>query len=242
MRSEPYQPIENYGIIGNLQTVALVGMHGSIDFLSFPVLRFAHRVRRAAGPRQGRPLPDRPRCWRTPSRNSFILLGSNILLSRFLAPEGVAEISDFMPVSMKPPGEGEEDIPTQLVRRVKTVRGEVRYRMVCAPRFNYGQLSHKVDQVSDHEIVFSEEGDGKLVLRLRSLDVPIHYENGDGVAEFTLRAGEKAGFVLEDRCAPASPPPCEAEHLHRALVQGNDELLALVDRAQHVQGPLARDG
>ena len=95
-----------------------------------------------------------------PKHKQLYLLDSNVLLTRFLAPEGVAEISDFMPVSERPPGAGEENIPTQLVRRAKTVRGELRYRLVCAPRFGYGQIPHKVEQVSDHEIIFTEQGDG----------------------------------------------------------------------------------
>ena len=143
MRSEPNQPIENYGIIGNLQTVALVGMHGSIDFLSFPYFDsptvFAALLDHDKGGHfQIVPLLEQAK------QKQLYLLDSNILLTRFLAPEGVAEISDFMPVSVRPPGAGEEDIPTQLIRRVKTVRGEILYRIVCAPRFQYGQLAHTV--------------------------------------------------------------------------------------------------
>ncbi len=127
------------------------------------------------------------------------LLDSNILLTRFLAPEGVAEISDFMPVSVCPSEAGDgRDQPTRLVRRVKVVRGEMRCRMLCAPRFDYARSAHKVEQPSDKEVIFSEEGDGKLVLRLRSIDVPLRRRSGDAAAEFTLRAGESATFVLEE--------------------------------------------
>ena len=79
-----------------------------------------------------------------------------------------------MPVSICPSDAGDgRDTPTRLIRRVKTVRGEMRCRMVCAPRFDYARSRHQVEQPSDEEIVFTEEGDGKLVLRLRSLDVPL---------------------------------------------------------------------
>ena len=105
MNLDAYQPIENYGIIGNLQTVALVGMHGSIDFLSFPYFDsptvFAALLDHDKGGHfQIVPLLDQAK------QKQLYLLDSNILLTRFLAPEGVAEISDFMPVSWRPAGRG----------------------------------------------------------------------------------------------------------------------------------------
>ena len=193
----PYQPIENYGVVGNLQTVALVGMNASIDFLSFPYFDsptvFAALLdEHKGGHFQLCPLIEGAR------RKQLYLLDTNILLSRFLAPEGVAEISDFMPVSLRTEGHAWQDTPTQLVRRAKTVRGELRYRMVCAPRFDYARVSHKVEQRSPNEIIFIAEGDGGMVMRLRSLDVPMRVENGDAVAEFTLGAEKTAAFVLEE--------------------------------------------
>ncbi len=206
----PYQPIENYGVIGNLQTVALVGMNASIDFLSFPYFDsptvFAALLdQEKGGYFQLTPLIDGAR------QKQLYLLDTNILLSRFLAPEGVAEISDFMPVSMRTDGHAEMDVPTQLVRRAKTVRGELKYRMVCAPRFNYARTPHRTEQRSDKEILFIAEGDGGMVMRLRSMEVPMRVENGDAVAEFTLHGEERAGFVLED-VREGEESPCEADH------------------------------
>jgi GH15 family glucan-1,4-alpha-glucosidase len=208
MRSEPYQPIENYAIIGNLQTVALVGMHGSIDFLSFPYFDSPTVFAALLDHEKGGHFQIVPLLAQAKQKQLY-LLDSNILLTRFLAAEGVAEISDFMPVSVRPAGAGEQDIPTRLVRRAKTVRGEIRFRIVCAPRFHYGQTLHKVDQTSEREIIFSEEGDGTLILRLRSLDVPLRHENGNAVAEFTLRAGETAAFVLEE-VRPGEAAGCDS--------------------------------
>ncbi len=194
----PYQPIENYGVIGNLQTVALVGMNGSIDFLSFPYFDsptvFAALLDDKKGGRFSvTPAADGSR------HKQLYLTDSNILLTRFLCPEGVVEVSDFMPISVCPSESGDgRNHPTQLVRRVKVVRGEMRCRMLCAPRFDYARSPHRVEQPSDKIMVFAEEGDGRLVLRLRSIDVPMRRRGGDAVAEFTLRAGESATFVLEE--------------------------------------------
>ena len=136
--SRGYQPIENYGVIGDLYTVALVGMDGSIDFFAFPHFDsptvFAALLDHAKGGRfQIAPQLVDAR------QKQLYLPDSNVLLTRFLAAEGVAEISDFMPVE-------EVEQAHNLVRRVKTVRGELCFRMLCAPRFDYGRASHRVEQ------------------------------------------------------------------------------------------------
>jgi GH15 family glucan-1,4-alpha-glucosidase len=205
-----YQPIQNYGVIGNLQTIALVGIDGSIDFLSYPYFDsptiFAGLLDAERGGHfQLAPLQEDTR------RKQLYLLDSNILLSRFLSPEGVAEISDFMPISLRTSESGRQDAPTQLVRRAKTVRGEMRYRMVCAPRFDYARAGHRIEQPSENELLFISQGTPAFVLRLRSLDVPIRPENGDGVAEFTLSAGGTAAFVLEE-VRPGEESPCDSPH------------------------------
>lgn len=182
-----YQPIENYGIVGDLHTVALVGMNGSIDFMCFP--RFDSPTIFAAL------LDDNKggRFWIAPTLNAvrhrqLYLPDSNILLTRFLSKEGVAEVSDFMPVE-------EIDRPHTLVRRARTIRGEVRFRVVCAPRFNYARANHRVEK-TDGSILFTSLGEDGTVLRLRS-SIPLTIYNGDAVAEFGLGAGEFVDFVLE---------------------------------------------
>ena len=86
----PYQPVENYGIIGNLNTVALVGMHGSIDFLSFPHFDsptiFAALLDDEKGGRfQIAPVLGEPR------QKQLYLPDTAVLLTRFLSNDGVAE-------------------------------------------------------------------------------------------------------------------------------------------------------
>ena len=111
-----YQPIENYGVIGDLHTVALVGMNGSIDFMSFPhfdspTVFCAMLDHRKGGRFQIAPVLGEAR------QKQLYLPDSNILISRFLSDEGVAEVSDFMPIE----GEGQAQAHN-LVRRAKTVR------------------------------------------------------------------------------------------------------------------------
>lgn len=117
-----YQPIEQHGVVGDLHTVALVATDGSVDFMCFP--RFDSPTIFAAllDERNGGRFQIAPTLGSV-GHNQLHLPDSNILLSRFVATDGVAELSDFMPAA-------ETGDAHALVRRVKTVRGEVRYRMV----------------------------------------------------------------------------------------------------------------
>jgi GH15 family glucan-1,4-alpha-glucosidase len=183
------EPIENYAIVGDLHTIALVALDGSIDFMCFP--RFDSPTIFAAllDPERGGRFSITPELDRA-RRKQLYLPDSNILLTRFLAVDGLAEISDFMPVEQAAAAHN-------LVRRVKCVRGEVRVRIVCAPRFNYARSSHRAERRSESEVIFTSDGEDRCVIRLRS-SVPLTVENGDAVATFTLRANESASFVLED--------------------------------------------
>jgi GH15 family glucan-1,4-alpha-glucosidase len=204
----PYQPIENYGVIGDLHTVALVGMDGSIDFMCFPNFDspsvFAALLDRKKGGRfQITAVLEGAR------QKQIYLPDSNILLSRFLSDEGVAEIADFMAIAE----EGDEH-RHDLVRKVTTVRGEVRFRVVCEPRFDYGRCGHKADR-RNGEIVFVPDRDDLHALRLYSA-IPLRLEHGAATAEFTLRAGESASFVLEDASMPESPPARREHYVEKA--------------------------
>lgn len=184
-----YQPIEDYGIIGDLHTVALVGMDGSIDFMAFPHFDSPTIFAALLDHEKGGHFQIAPTLGE-PQHKQMYLPDTNVLITRFLSDEGVAEVSDFMPVE-----EGEQEPAHDLVRRAKTVRGEVHFRMICAPRFNYARAEHRVEQ-HNGEILFYSQGPDQTVLRLRT-SVPTRIHNGDAIAEFTLCAGETAAFILE---------------------------------------------
>jgi GH15 family glucan-1,4-alpha-glucosidase len=200
-----YQPIANYGVIGDLYTVALVGRNGSIDLMSFPEFDsptiFAALLDDAKGGRfQIAPTFD------DVDTKQMYLPDTNVLVTRHLSDSGVSEIIDFMPV------EASGLNAHNLVRIVKTVRGEVTYRMSCAPRFDYARAGHTLD-LQPHVAVFQSRAGG-TALRLRS-NVELVDENGDAAATFRLGAGEVAVFVLEDAAAGAAPSDlvafCHAE-------------------------------
>ncbi len=182
-----YQPIENYGIIGDLNTVALVGLNGSIDFMCFPYFDsptiFAAMLDiNKGGCFQINPVID-------DSKNKQLYIpDTNVLLTRFLSQNGISELTDFMPV---------EDLYEGkiLMRRITNIKGELTYYMNCKPRFNYARSSHKAN-MHNNSILFESESEDRTILRLKS-NVPLEIKNGDGFAEFTLRPGESADFILE---------------------------------------------
>src|SRR5215813_6643322 len=206
-----YAPIGEYGVIGDLYTVALVGMDGSIDFLCLPHFDspsvFAALVDAERGGRfQIAPLLEGA------ARKQLYLPDTNVLLTRFLNADGVAEVSDFMPVE-------EAGQAHNLVRRAKTVRGEVRFRMCCDPRFDYARAIHTAERRSDTEVLFvGRSGGGELVLRLRS-SVPMRLENGAAVAEFSLGADASAWFVLEVVLAQEASPSAQPDYETDAFKQ-----------------------
>jgi GH15 family glucan-1,4-alpha-glucosidase len=194
--ADGYQPIENHGIIGNLETVALVAIDGTIDFCCFPDFDsptiFADlldsdkggRFSLAAGLQNSRP------------RQSY-LPNTNILLTRFLSPDGVGEVSDFMPVFGGGLGSDEGlRKGAKIIRRAKCIRGEVRFQMICQPRFDYARVKHQVKKLSDTEVLFVPEASRLPTLRLHS-QTPLQINEQDVTADFVLNAGERVLFVLE---------------------------------------------
>lgn len=182
--SVSYQPIENYGIIGDLHTVALPGLDGSIDFMCFPNFDSPSIFARLLDHKKGGFYCISPIFTEMKTKQLY-MPDTNVLLTRFLSPDGVGEVTDFMPV-----GHLEEK---KLIRRVTTVRGEVRYRLHCSPRFNYGRDVHRTEQRGPNEILFHSDG---LTIRLKA-SIPLTLNDGDGIAEFTLKATERTDFVFE---------------------------------------------
>jgi GH15 family glucan-1,4-alpha-glucosidase len=181
-----YAPIDRFGIIGNMDTVGLVGVDGSIDFMCFPYFDSPSVFARLLDYEKGGHFRISP-VLESARHRQIYLPDTNVLFTRTLSDDGVAEISDFMPLE---PGEH------RIVRRAKCVRGEIRFRAVCDPRFDYGRDVHELEIVSDGAL-FRSQTEPKMVLRLRTA-APLEAQGGAAVAEFTLRAGDSMTFILED--------------------------------------------
>jgi len=182
----PYQPLENYGMIGNLHTAALVGINGSIDWCCLPHFNSPSIFGSLLDSQKGgycKISPTGPK-----DRKQFYLSDSNILITRFLSPEGVGEIVDFMPVPKNPTLDTKEN---DIYRIVRVVRGTLSFNMECFPAFNYARASHRITR-REQDVLFES---GKVSLMVRSR-IPLHIENTGVTSSFTLKADESAEFIL----------------------------------------------
>ena len=137
-----YQPIQNYGIIGDLHTIALVGMNGSIDWFCFPHFDSPSVFAAILDDEKGGRFSIAPTGGNVTNKQ-FYWPDTNVLITRFLSPDGVGQVTDYMPVGL-PEGDPHRH---QLVRRVQAVRGSMSFRMECLPAFNYGRDTHETTLV-----------------------------------------------------------------------------------------------
>jgi len=177
-------PIENYALVGDCHTAALVGSDGSIDWLCLP--RFDSGACFAAllgGPEHGRWLlaPAAPS-----RRVERRYRGDTLILETdFETEEGSVRIIDFMPLS---------DQRWDIVRIVEGLSGRVALRMELVVRFDYGSIVPWVRKAGD--ILLLTAGPDTLEL---AASVDVAGENLKSVAEFSVNAGERQSFVLNYR-------------------------------------------
>jgi GH15 family glucan-1,4-alpha-glucosidase len=192
-----YLPIAEHGLIGDLHTVALVGTDARIDWYCCPRFDSPSVFGSLLDADRGGAFRLEPAGGGWSSKQLY-LPDTNVLITRFLMPEGVAEVQDFMP----PAQDGAAAHRHRLVRRLLAVRGELRFVADVAPRFDYARAGHEVELVGGGAVFRSPE----LALGLSS-PCPLEVVAGRDVrAGLTLRAGESAAFVLE-RLDPGQDPP-----------------------------------
>ena len=183
-----YQPIENYGIIGDLHTLALVGMDGSIDWLCFPHFDspsiFAAILDDKIGGRFKISSTDDDATCR-----QLYWPDTNVLVTRFLSPKGVGEITDFMPL-----GSRETDKKRhQLIRMVTVVRGQMSFSMLCQPAFNFAR--DKITLKNCPEGICFESD--KLSVRLSST-IDMQQNETSAFCDFSLNEGQTVIFSLNE--------------------------------------------
>ena len=203
-----FQPIENYGVIGNMRSIALVGIHGSIDFLCYPDFDSPTVFAALLDDKGGGCFQIEPQLTNVRIRQLY-LPDTNTLLTRFLAEEGVAELTDFMPIEK----DGKQ--PNEIIRMVSVIRGNVQFEMHCLPRFNYGRCTHRAE-ISDRCAMFFPADNVCPPMGLYST-VTLERKSHDVKSRFSLRAGETATFVLGGLRSPENQPEMElaSERFHQ---------------------------
>lgn len=188
---QSFHPIEDYGVIGNMHSIALICTNGSIEFLCFPSFDSPTVFAALLDPKRGGYFCLNPDLKNMRTKQLY-LPDTNILLTRFLSDTGMAEITDFMPVVEKA---DERRFGRHIVRMIRVIKGEVRFNMRCAPRFDYARGKHKA-VAGDHAVCFIPESEcPSMALRAT---FPMRVDGNDAVAEFTLKAGETATAVFGD--------------------------------------------
>jgi GH15 family glucan-1,4-alpha-glucosidase len=184
-----YLPIEDHGIIGDLHTAALVGTDGTIDWLCLPAFDSPSVFCSILDDHKGGHFRVAPVEY--VHSHQLYLPDTNVLLTRFLSPEGVAEVLDFMPILAHP---GERH---RLVRNVRVVRGRMTFEVECRPAFDYARQEHIVS-VGEAGAVFAAKDSSHTTLGL-STKVPLEERpKGAAGARFALKEGERITFVLAE--------------------------------------------
>ncbi len=191
-------PIEDYGIIGDLHTVALVGRNGSIDWLCLPRFDSGACFAELLGTEENGSWRIAPRGAERATHRHY--RGDTLVLeSEFVTDEGTVRIIDCMPIRQEHP---------EVVRLVEGVRGTVTMEMRLTIRFGYGQVVPWVRRTDGTLTAVA----GPDALSLWTT-VPTHGSDMSTVAEFTVSEGQTVPFSLSWYAANESPPrPVDATY------------------------------
>jgi len=194
-----YKDLEDYGIIGNLETCALVGNDGSIDWLCFPYLESPSVFAAILDVERGGSFWIRPAA-KYDSTQSYVDR-TNVLQTTFVTSSGVVLLTDFMPVEGKTGGSSIRSV----LRKVECVRGAVDVEIGFMPRPDYARAS--VTPQGDEDIVSVAWGQERLTIRSPA---PLACTDDRATGTAPLKTGESLWFVLQYGNAPLpTPDDCE---------------------------------
>lgn len=190
-----YPLIADHGLIGDLQTAALIATDGTLDWFCSPRFDSPSIFASLLDSTRGGHFSTRPRTEAFATKQLY-LPDTAILVTRFLTEGGVGELMDFMPIT----GESASD-KHDLVRMLRCVRGQISFDVEVAPRFDYGRRPHELS-LSSAGATF-DAGETRLALSLireETDDQPSRYtatDEGDLHITVDLKQGQMRGVVLE---------------------------------------------
>jgi pentatricopeptide repeat protein len=206
-----YPNISDHGIIGDLQTAALVTTDGTVDWFCCPRFDSPSVFASLLDADGGGYFKIAPMATDYVTKQLYFP-ETAMLITRFLTADGVGEVTDFMPVI-----EGKPTDRHRLVRQLRVARGSMQFQVDLQPRFDYGRAKHTIE--------LSENG---AVFRSKDMELTLHTEGkraqdkgaevkqvGNGLrATFSMREGETGGVVLESMGGkPRAYPAAELERL-----------------------------
>ncbi|GAB2884726.1 glycoside hydrolase family 15 protein [Streptomyces deserti] len=191
--------IEDYALIGDEQTAALVGTDGSVDWLCLPRFDSAACFAKLLGDEDNGYWRIAPtgadRCTRRAYRRDTLVLDTD-----WETAEGAVRVTDLMP---------QRDRAPDLVRIVEGLRGEVTVHSALRLRFDYGSIVPWVRRADGHRVAVA--GPDSAWLRSEP-EVRSWGEDFGTHAEFTVRKGEKVAFVLTWHPSHEPRPPLVDPH------------------------------
>jgi len=204
--TEKYKKLEDYGIIGNLDTCALISRDGSIDWCCFPHIESPSVFAAILDIDKGGHFWVKPK-GKFESQQLYIEK-TNILKTKFNTPSGALDIADFMPVEV---AEGKTLHKHQaILRKITCSKGRVELELSFKPRFDYGRVVPSLELV-EAGIAASRQNQKLFLQSPFSLSI----SNDEVVGRFNVNRGETRWFVLRyGNSKPLSPEECE-EHLNK---------------------------
>ncbi|AEB12671.1 glycoside hydrolase family 15 protein [Marinithermus hydrothermalis] len=188
-----YKPLEAYGLVGNLETCALVARDGAIDWLPLPHLESPSIFAALLDPERGGHFTLKPRA---PFETTQAYAEpTNVLHTRFRTPTGQARLVDFMPVR------GMTGLPPAghrvLLRKLEGLTGTLEFTLEFAPRFDYARVTPRLEATPTG--VQARWRGTHLVL---DSPVPLEVRGATARARFVLEAGTTLWFGLRYDGAP----------------------------------------
>jgi len=212
---ERYPRISDHGLIGDLQTAALVSTDGNIDWFCTPRFDAPSVFASLLDADKGGHFRVWPQDCQYVTRQIY-LPDSAVLVTRFMSADGVGEVHDFMPVIT-----GRATDRHRIVRQIRVNRGTMKFAMEIQPRFDYARRSHTVE-ISADGAVFRPEGSfgQELTLHLAGprsgADTRLRRQGKGLRATWTLSEGQQTGVVLESGGGqPRRVSPGELDRLAR---------------------------
>ncbi|MFB7597100.1 glycoside hydrolase family 15 protein [Streptomyces sp. NPDC056160] len=198
MIMDRYPPIADHGLVGDLQTAALVSSRGVVDWFAAPRFDSPSVFAALLDHDRGGHFLFAPEHETTTCKQLYYP-DTAVLVTRFMSPDGVGEVFDCMP----PDRTGTPTDEHVLIRGVRAVRGTVRFALECRPRFDYGRATHRLD-LRDGTATFRAPD---VTAHLQGT-FPLQRDGTDVRGTVTLRAGEVAAAVFTVGGADlATPPP-----------------------------------
>ena len=209
-----YPPISDYGLIGDMQSCALVSKWGSIDWACFPRFDSPSVFGRLLDWQRGGSFQLAPKGAQSVTRR--YLTNTNVLETTFDTPQGRAVLTDFMPVTHETHRTGLPQVSQgrQILRELRCESGSIEFKMVCAPRFEYGSIIPH-NAFTTPNLGLSHGGRDAISIQCSAA---MREEDDSFVASGTLGEGERV-------CVSVQYEPGQPHHLKQADELQLDALL-----------------